>query len=473
MLTRFASSALLTATFGLAACAESPSGPSPGPPPPPPPPSGRWVDVANVPVGAWSSALLPTGKVLLFQGGDQMYLWDPETRQFGERFIANTNLFCAGLALLPDGRLLAVGGHAGQDAEGNFLGSRAAEVFDPWQESWTRLPDMEGGERWYPTAVTLADGRVLVASGTHAGALNETVELLDPASQQWQVMARQGLPLYPWTAVLPEGDIVFYGPQRITVRFDPDTGALRRAGTMGLARWGGAGVLRNAETGEFLALGGGSPPTSSVEMFDASTGTWQSIPPMQRPRHHPDIVLLPDGTVLVVGGNSQAEGDEEADGEGDVLMAETLEPDAAGWSEAGHAKYGHGYHSTALLLPNGSVMVAGPQRTLELHLPWYFFGGGRPAIESLPGQAGYGETLSVRVTGGASIDRVVLIRAGSATHSLNNDQRYLELGFTRVSEGELAVQTPVSAGLAPPGYYLLFLVAEGNVPSEGRFLRIG
>lgn len=189
-----------------------------------------------------------------------MYLWDPRNRQFGAPFTANTNLFCAGLALMADGRLLAVGGHAGEDADGNFFGSSAAEVFDPWQETWTRLPDMEGGERWYPTAVSLADGRVLVTSGTRAGTLKETIELLDPASQQWQVVERAGLPLYPWTAVLPDGDILFYGPQRPTVLFDPDTGALRRAGTMGMARFGGAGVLRNAETTELLALGGGGTP---------------------------------------------------------------------------------------------------------------------------------------------------------------------------------------------------------------------
>lgn len=469
ILTRITSSALLAATFGLAACEASPSGPSSEPPPLP----RRWVTVGNVPVGAWSAALLPTGKVLLFQGGDQMYIWDPRTRQFGARFTANTNLFCAGLALLADGRLLAVGGHTGKDADDNFLGSRAAEVFDPWQESWTRLPDMEGGERWYPTAVTLADGRVLVASGTHAGVLNDAIELLDPASQQWQIVARQQLPLYPWTAVLADGDVVFYGPQRHTLLFDPDTGALRQARTMGLARFGGAGVLRNAETAELLALGGGRPPTSSAEIFDASTETWRPIPPMMLSRNKPDVVLLPDGAVLVVGGESGAEEDEGSDGDGDILMAEILEPGAAAWSEAGYANYGHGYHSTALLLPDGSVMAAGPARALELYLPWYFFAGDRPVIESLPGEAGYGETVSVVKTGAASLDRVVLIRAGSVTHSLNTDQRYLELGFTLVSEGELAVQMPVSAGLAPPGYYLLFLVAEGNVPSEGRFLRIG
>jgi len=111
------------ATVTLVACEGSPAGPGPQEPEPAPePPSGRWEIVDPVPVGAWSAALLPTGKVLLFQNGEQMYLWDPETRQFGPQFSSNTNLFCAGLTFLADGRLLAVGGHAGQDEEEHFLG---------------------------------------------------------------------------------------------------------------------------------------------------------------------------------------------------------------------------------------------------------------------------------------------------------------------------------------------------------------
>ncbi|MFV1985970.1 MAG: galactose oxidase-like domain-containing protein [Gemmatimonadota bacterium] len=427
----------------------------------------------NVPVGAWSAALLPTGKVLVFQAGDQMYVWDPITQQFGAQFAANTNLFCAGLTLLADGRLLAAGGHMGQDAQDNFLGSSAAEIFDPWQETWTRLPDMEGGERWYPTAVTLADGRVLVASGTHAGVLNDAIELLDPVSRQWQIVARQELPLYPWMAVLPDENLLMFGPQRTTGLFDPDTGALRLAGEMGQARFGGAGVLRNADMAEILVLGGGGPPTNSTEIFNASTETWRSVSSMSQPRINPDIVLLPDGAVLVVGGQSVAEEQEGSEGEGQVLVAETLEADATGWSAAGNATYPHGYHSTALLLPDGSVMAGGPENVLERYLPWYFFAGDRPVIESLPGSAGYGETVPLMMTGDAPIDRVVLIRVSSVTHSLNTDQRYLESGFSLVSTGELAVQMPTSAGLAPPGYYLVFIVTEGRVPSEGRFLRIG
>ena len=164
----------------------------------------RWSAVSNVPVAAWSAALLPTGKVLLFQNGDSMALFDPETRQFSAGVSSNTNLFCAGLAWLADGRLLAVGGHAAEDPPGHFLGLKSAEIFDPWEEQWTRIPDMAGGERWYPTAVTLPDERVLVTAGIHAGEANMTSEILDLQRVEWNVVANQQplyFPdLYPWAA---------------------------------------------------------------------------------------------------------------------------------------------------------------------------------------------------------------------------------------------------------------------------------
>lgn len=294
----------------LVACESSPTGsgpqePSPGPQEPEPSPaplSGRWEIVVPVPVAAVSAALLPTGKVLLFdkreQGigrqSPQMYIWDPETLQFGPQFSSNTNIFCAGLAFLADGRLLAVGGTEGRDDENEPLGLRSAEVFDPWQERWTRLPDMAGGERWYPTAVTLPDGRVLVASGTHAGALNEAIELFDPVSLEWQVVAQQELPLYPWAAVLPDGELIFYGPQIATAYFDWTSGTFTEAGRMSQGRLGGAGALLNAGTAELLALWAGATrrqtrPRSSTPMPEhggrsrpwpatAITPTWSFSP---------------------------------------------------------------------------------------------------------------------------------------------------------------------------------------------------
>lgn len=467
-------SAILALPAGLAACDQRPATPDRST-------AGHWEIVQTPPLGAWSTALLPTGKVLLFQDGTHMCLWDPETRQYQQQGLtANTNLFCAGLAFLEDGRLLAAGGHAGRENE-EFLGVSSAEMFDPWRKRWRRLPNMAGGKRWYPTAATLPDGRVLIASGTHAGTRNEAIEVLDPAAEEWEVVARRSLPLYPWTAVRPGGELLFYGPQPRTLRFDWTSGTFRTAGTMNRGRWGGAGVPLDGEAGTLLAMGGGQPSTSTSELFEADTGTWRSIPSLRHSRRNPDLVLLPDGSVLAVGGDQQThehgDGDHEEEPEG-VRMAEILAPDRSGWTPAGRSYYDHGYHSTALLLPDGSVLAAGPNKTMEIYHPWYTSTENRPTVASPPRRIGYGETFHVSTSGGTTVERIVLIRTSSVTHSLNTDQRYLEFEPTSVFEptpgwNKLSVRGPASPGVAPPGYYLLFAVDERHVPSEGRFVRVG
>lgn len=67
---------------------------------------------------------------------------------------------------------------------------------------------------------------------------------------------------------------------------------------------------------------------------------------------------------------------------------------------------------------------------------------------------------------------MVLIRAGSITRSLNTDQQYLELEFSRASEAELLVHASASGGLVAPGFYLLFLVSTDRVPSRGCFVQL-
>jgi hypothetical protein len=179
---------------------------------------------------------------------------------------------------------------------------------------------------------------------------------------------------------------------------------------------------------------------------------------------------LPDGDVLVVGGGRVAPWD------GPVRTAELFDTETETWRRMAAQDGSRMYHSTALLLPDGRVFSAGQnngdlQRTAEIYSPPYLFRGPRPRITNAPQVARYGGTIAVETPDGGRISRVALIRAGSVTHSVNFDQRYVDLPFDR-AEGGLAARIPSRASVAPPGWYMLFLVDGDGVPSVARWVRV-
>ena len=143
------------------------------------------------------------------------------------------------------------------------------------------------------------------------------------------------------------------------------------------------------------------------------------------------------------------------------------------------------YHSNALLLPDATVLLNGgnPQRgnyerRQEIYSPAYLFNAdgspaNRPTISSVnPGAVRYGSTFQVVTAGrGATSHRSVLIRPGSPTHAFDQDQRFVGLSFTADS-GVLNVTAPPNGNIAPPGYYMLFILNSAGVPSVARFVQL-
>ena len=95
----------------------------------------------------------------------------------------------------------------------------------------------------------------------------------------------------------------------------------------------------------------------------------------------------------------------------------------------------------------------------------------RPSIVLAPDTIKIGENFSVGYSNAKSIKRVTLVKTGSVTHSVNMDQGFLDLEFTRVGS-MLTVTGPRRAADAPPGYYMLFVIDSKKVPSIARIVRI-
>jgi hypothetical protein len=330
--------------------------------------------------------------------------------------------------------------------------------------------------RWYPTNTTLGTGDILVLSGNIDNKVGA-----NPLPQVWRV--REGtwqslidaeliLPLYPWMHLAPDGSVFCSGPGRTTRSLSTSengswtTVANRQFGS----RSYGSAVLY--DDGKVLVVGGGDPPTATAEVIDltADTPAWSYTAPMTIPRRQLNATLLPDGKVLVTGGSS-APGFNEP--RGAVLYAEQWDPATETWTELAEYTRYRGYHSTALLLPDGRVLSAGGdgQPNAEIFSPPYLFQGKRPTITAAPATVGYGQTFRVQTPNADAIARVTWLRLGSVTHAFNMNQRINELAFEPAKDW-LNVTAPSSRNLAPPGHYMLFLLNGAGVPSVARVIRL-
>lgn len=398
-----------------------------------------------------------------------------------------TNLFCAGHTFLPDGRLLAMGGHI----DYNYYGSGDINFFSEQPTpSWQAQPNAMNAGRWYPSVISLPNREVLVVSGTIAGSND-----INPLPQVWRTDSGGGLrdltgaqlklKTYPKLFALPDGRVASVASEQLTRYLD----------TSGSGKWssGPKRVFGNRVyacavlygDGKVLVAGGatanGSAPTATAELIDftAAKPAWRAIGSMAFARKHANSTILPDGTVLVTGGSRSVGFNDAA---GAILAAELWNPDTERWTQLASARVPRIYHSTALLLPDGRVIAAGGGRpkaknggdnnsNCEIFEPPYLFRGDRPSVTEAPSKAALGAEIQVSTADAAGIAQVTLLRLGSVTHTFNMNQRFNRLSFSKGS-GKLTVSLPSDPRRLLPGHYLLFVLNEQGVPSVGRVIGI-
>jgi hypothetical protein len=465
--------------------------------------TGQWGAPVDWDIVPLHMHLLPTGKILAWgkfePDGSHMgmpRLWDPAIGPpMSARTVAlDTMLFCAGHALMADGRLMVSGGHKKDNR-----GLDVTNIFDPVSESWTPgLPKMAKG-RWYPTVTTLADGRMITIAGRDTtGSVVLLPEIWE--GDQWVQLtgASRSFPYYPRDFVAPNGKLFYAGEQVQGRWLDVDV-----VTTSGRGKWTSSAGLKHIwpsvrsygsavmyEAGKILYVGGGgasagSTPTATAETIDLNLAAphWSNTDPMAFPRRHLNATILPDGQVLVTGGTS-AGGFNNLSGA--VHVAEVWDARTGHWTQLASNSIDRGYHSVSLLLPDGTVLHGASgdakdpvshqsyprQKNHEIFRPPYLFKGVRPTITSLSQTTvSYGETFTVTTPYAKQITSVRWIRLGSVTHAFDANQRANTLAFSALSE-KLNVTAPASGRLAPPGHYLLFILNRNDVPSVGTIVRL-
>lgn len=489
------------------------------------PEKGMWSATQSWPLIAMHAVVTPSGSVLTFgappgeqrQDGRVFDIWDPDK---GLGSAAHTLLpnaeavdsFCASATTLPSGAMLISGG-AGYDSG---LTSKESAVFDPARRSASPFAAKLTYPRWYGTLITLPDGRALftgggkpyapgvydIAGSLKRGEVSMTPEIYVPGSG-WRLLTGAtsrdafGPDLnrwwYPRMWVSPRGGVFGISSDRTWLLDPTGTGAIVtapfRAGANAASRpnIGPTSTAVMFDTGRILQVGGNgysngypmpSSPRATIFDLNGSRLVTTDVPWMTYPRQWANATVLPDGRVLVTGGSRYADNN----GSDAVYEAEIWNPATRAWTVGARAGNYRGYHSTAILLPNGTVLsagggVKGPVANLnaEIYYPPYLFTrvNGRVALASRPklasvsaSQFAYGVRATVQLAADATIAGVSLIGLASATHSFDSGQRYQRLAFTQDGR-TLQITMPSHAGLAPPGYYQLVVVDRAGVPSRG------
>ena len=455
--------------------------------------TGQFAAPVTWPLVPVHIATLSNGKVAVWDGFDAALnserIWDPATGQF-DPIPSGRNLFCAAHITLPDGRLFIAGGHI----EAN-VGLKDTHIYTPSSRTWFRGTDMARG-RWYPTATTLPDGRILVVSGdnitlnapgqpTPLKNASETLpEIYNVDTNTWTPLpaGQRRMPLYPFMFLLPDGRVADTGPDLQTRTLNTTTGQWTNVATSTVdghsaVMYRPGKILKSGTWADVDYPGIVASNRAQTIDFNQANPTWQDTASMHYGRSYHTLTALPDGTVLASGGESESDGVDHSKA---VNTVEIWNPDTGTWTEGASHQRAREYHSSALLLQDGRVLLAGGgafgtavnENNAEIYSPPYLFKGARPTITSAPTQINLGQNFTVNTPDAASIQKMSLMRMGSVTHNFDMDQRFEYLNMTQSGANTVSVDAPTNINTAPPGWYYLFAVKANGVPSTGWIIQI-
>ncbi|SFE19188.1 glyoxal oxidase [Nitrosomonas sp. Nm166] len=468
---------------------------------------GKFGPLHDWPIIPLAMMLMPDGRVFAYgtdtdgdQGAKLHYvIWNPPAGTGADAFkvlpnTTNTDIFCAGQALIPEtGHALIVGGDAVVNTERNYA-NKNVNIFDPTTDTLIRQTPSMAFKRWYATAVTLPNGEHAVLGGRDNKFLDGvTDDTYSPTPEvrsingSWRTLtsAISGIAygelgyswLYPRAWVNRQGKLFILGHNGSMYKLDTTgTGTLTRYTTRAAkGRYTMPSIM--FAPGRILSIrrdrvavvvninGTGEPVVSSAGL-------------LAKDRQHGNATLLADGRVWVNGGSSTGN-----NLTGAVLESELWDSNTGKWTTTASATTARLYHSSAILLPDGTVLTGGggspgrKQLNGEIYYPPYLFkkdGSGqfafRPEIVDAPAVIGWNQNLAIESD--ENIVRVTLVRVGAATHSFNNETRFFNLPIPQTGK-IVTVKSPATANIAPPGFYLLFVWNAEGVPSVAKTIQIG
>ncbi|KAH7074715.1 hypothetical protein BKA63DRAFT_414728 [Paraphoma chrysanthemicola] len=477
---------------------------------------GLWEKTIDFPLIPAAVSLLTNGKLLIWsayakdnfggsRGFTQTGIYDPVTGDTSQLQVSNTqhDMFCPGISLDFNGRVIVTGG---SDAA-------KTSIYDPSGNTWIGAPNMKIA-RGYQSSTTCSDGRIFTIGGSWSGNRGgKNGEIYDPATDAWSLLS--GTLVSPmltadtggvwrsdnhaWLFSWKSGTVFQAGPS-IAMNWYDTTGSGTTTGAGNRLDDGhamnGNAIMYDAPAGKILTAGG----APDYENSDARTNAY--VITIGTPRTNPTVtktqnmayarsfangVVLPDGTVFVTGGQARAKPFVDATA---AFVPELWDPATGTWSQLNPMAVPRTYHSVAILLPDGTVFQGGgglcgpctqyggvPESNhfdAEIFVPPYLLNADgtrrtRPVINNVGSSVKLGASLPV--TTSAEVTKFALVRFGTATHTVNTDQRRIPLTMSG-SGTSYTVQIPADPGVALPGYWLLFAINAAGTPSVGKIIKV-
>ncbi len=432
--------------------------------------------------------LLADGRIFYCHDTLDPIVFDPGTGQKTLPASSRLEQGCMNVTLLDDGSVILVGG---QDS-GNFRdATRMVKTWSP-AAGWRRIADLlHARGRWYPGLARLADGDLLVIGGGQRpdASRTNTCEVLDQLTGGWRWTGSVSQPVeFPPCALLHDGRVLkTWGGCEL---YDAQTGTWSPTGQLVASNRGYPGhsdhslvVLadrRALVVGIRVGLAG--PQAAMVESFDARTGTWTAHSSPALKRDQCEVVQLPDGRVLVAGGDVGSQSTQEPQLYGIVKRCDLYDPVADRWRRVADMLQFREYHAVTLLIADGRVLTTGGTNIkfrnpplsadIEAYSPPYLFRGVRARIDNFSATVlKRGDRLSFDVFPATRLTHAVLIGTGAHTHWVDAGvMRRIELGVSQAGT-RATITLPADRNELPVGHYLLFGMVD-DIPSVARIVRV-
>jgi galactose oxidase len=464
-----------------------------------------WTSVIQLPVDPIAVGNLPNGQLVMWSANDQYSfegdigygngqtytaVFDPSTGIASEVLVTNTgdDMFCPGTANLFNGNILVNGGDS----------SPKTSLYNPATALWTSDADMNI-PRGYEGDTVLTNGSVMTLGGSWSGGEGGKSAEVWTQGSGWTVLS--GVPETPIVGPDPQG--IYRGDNHLWL-FSAPNGQVFHAGPSAQMHWittSGSGSITSAgnrgndpyaingnavlyDVGMIMKTGGApayqdANAEANTYLININNGVngvaVTQLAPMAYPRAFANGVVLPNGQVVIIGGQTYPVPFSDATA---ILIPEIWDPQTQVFRQLNAMQTPRVYHSTAILLPDGRVYEGGGGQcgagcsanhfNTEILTPPYLLNADgsaatQPVITSASSTVTLGGTISA-VTN-SPVASFVLMRLSSVTHTVNNDQRRIPLQMQSTNGTSYVLTVPSNPGIVLPGNYWLFALTAQGVPS--------